>query len=166
MKRFTGRAWVFGDSISTDIISPGGGRGDRLRETCMAAVCPEFPAEVKRGDIIVAGPNFGCGSHRESAITILRDLGVEAVVADSIARIYFRVSVSLAYPAFVVPGVSRIVRTGEIVDVDYDGGVFSNLTTGARVPIAPFAKPIHDIYAAGGLIPLLFDRLEKEQTQK
>jgi 3-isopropylmalate dehydratase small subunit len=155
---FRGRVWKFGDSIDTDVISPGGDRGARLRETTMAAVRPEFSRELKPGDIIVAGRNFGCGSHRETANTILRDSGVAAVAAESLARIFFRVSISLAYPAFNAPGITGIVEDGEELEINYDGGFAMNVKSRARIPLVKYPPSIEEIFRAGGILPLIRQR--------
>jgi 3-isopropylmalate dehydratase small subunit len=157
-----GRVWKFGDSVDTDVISPSGDRGERLRETTMAALRPEFPKEVKPGDILVAGRNFGCGSHRETANTILRDIGVGAIAAESIARIFLRVSISLAYPAFVAKGISGIVNDGDQLKIDYEQGMVLNLNTGASVPLTKYPPSVEKIFNAGGLLPLLKKRYEQE----
>ena len=158
-----GRVWKFGDSVDTDVIAPGGQRGDQLRMTTMAAVRPEFPEKVKPGDILVAGKNFGCGSHRESANTILRDIGVQAVVAESVARIFFRVSIALAYPTFVAPGIARIVEDGDELEIDYEKGVALNVATGKAVQISKFPSSVERIFSAGGLLPLLVGRYKQEK---
>jgi 3-isopropylmalate dehydratase small subunit len=161
MKIIQGRVWKFGDSIDTDIISPGGDRGEHLRETTMTAVRPEFPKEVKPGDIIVAGRNFGCGSHRESANTILRDLGIQAVIAESIARIFLRVSISLAYPTFVAKGIADIVEDGDEMEINYDQGIVLNVKKKTGIQLTKYPPSVEEIYNAGGLLNLLKERYEK-----
>jgi 3-isopropylmalate dehydratase small subunit len=160
-----GRVWKFDDSIDTDVIAPGGERGERLRETTMAAVRPEFPREVKPGDIIVAGRNFGCGSHREEANLILREIGIQAIVAESIARLFFRISVSIAQPIFIAPGITDVVEDQEILEIDYAAGTVKNINTGHAVEIRKFPSSVERIFRAGGMIPLLKQRLEREQGQ-
>jgi len=160
-----GRVWKFGDSIDTDIIAPGGERGellDRLRETTMTAVRPEFPEHVKSGDIIVAGKNFGCGSHREQANLILQKVGVQAVIAESMARLFFRVSISIAFPTFVAPGITKIVKDGDTLEINYASGEVTNIATGATVNIKKFTPSVERIFNAGGMISLLKERYMKE----
>ena len=128
----------------------------------MAAIRPEFPREVKPGDILVAGRNFGCGSHRETANTILRDVGIRAIVAESIARIFFRVSISLAYPTFVAKGISGIVNDGDELEIDYERGLVKNITTGASVALNKYPPSVEEIFSVGGLLPLLKQRYENE----
>lgn len=158
---FTGRVWKFGDSVNTDIISPGGTRGEQLLKTSMAAIRPEFPTEVNHGDIIVAGKNFGCGSHRESANLILKQLGIQAIVAESFARIFYRVGVSIAYPAFIVPMISSIVEDGDTLEINYPKSLIFNKTNGKSIKFDKYPPVIEKIYDAGGLIPELFKRYEQ-----
>ena len=107
-----GRIWKFGDSVDTNIIAPlhvmRKGEIEEIAQHTMAAVRPEFPAQVRPGDIIVAGANFGCGSHREEANRVLEKVGIRAIVAESVARIFLRNSINLAYPTLVAPGVSSL----------------------------------------------------------
>ncbi len=160
-----GRVWKFGDSIDTDIISPGGEKEDRPEETTMTALRPEFPRAVRPGDIVVAGRNFGCGSHRESANTVLRDIGVQAVVAESVARIFFRVSISIAYPTYVAKGVTDIVEDGDELEIDYDAGFVRNPKTGKSVPLNKYPESVEAIFREGGLLELLKRRYAREHKQ-
>ena len=164
MNTIRGKVWKFGDSINTDIISPTesyySGAGESA--TTMAAIRPEFPKEVKPGDIIVAGRNFGCGSHRESANIILREKGVSAIIAESVARLFFRISISLAYPTFAAKGISDIVEDGDTLEINYNEGKAINVSTGKSVSLTKYPPSIEAIFSAGGLLPLLKQRMEKE----
>jgi len=162
MKYFKGRVWKFGDSVDTDIISPGGDKEGWSVHSTMSALRPEFPANVKPGDILVAGKNFGCGSHRESANEVLHDIGISVIVAESVARIFFRVSISLGYPIFIAPGISDIVEDGDELEIDYVKGIARNTKTGQSVKVASFSSSIMEIFEAGGLLPLLKTRYERE----
>lgn len=164
MNFFKGRVWKFGDSVDTDIISPGGDKEGRPHESTMTALRPEFPTAVRPGDIVVAGRNFGCGSHRESANIVLHDLGVSAIVAESVARIFFRVSISLGFPIFVAPGIGAIVEDGEELEIDYQKGVARNTASGREVAIAVYPPSVTEIFEAGGLLPLLKHRYERESV--
>jgi 3-isopropylmalate/(R)-2-methylmalate dehydratase small subunit len=164
-KVIRGRAWIFGDSIDTDVIAPSGDRGDSpeaLRQNTMAAFRPEFAKQVKPGDILVAGRNFGCGSHRSSANSILQEVGLGAIVAESVARIFYRISVSIAFATFAAPGITGIVKDGEELEVDYQAGVVRNPATGASVPIKRFPPSVEAIFEADGILPLVAKRLEQE----
>lgn len=165
-KRIRGRVWKFGDSVDTDVISPGLRAGDnyeQLKKLTMDALRPEFASGVKPGDIVVAGKNFGYGSHREAANTVLRDIGIQAIVAESIARIYFRIGISLGIPTFAALGVTEIVEDGEELEIDAAQGIVRNPRTGKSVNIAKYPLSIERIFKAGGIIPLLIERYQKEQ---
>lgn len=162
MDCFRGRVWKFGDSVDTDIISPGGEKEGDERITTMGALRPEFSRTVKEGDILVAGRNFGCGSHRETANQVLHDVGIRVIVAESVARIFFRVSVSLGYPIYIAPGITDIIEDGEELELDCEQGIVRNIVTGGTVKIAHYPLEIQEIFEAGGLLPLLKKRYESE----
>ncbi len=156
--RFSGRVWKFGEGVSTDhIISV------KYLDTtdpevfaahAMEVVDPEFPNKVERGDIIVAGPNFGCGSSREQAPLALKTLGIRAVVAESFARIFFRNSINIGLPAVECKGIAEAVSEGESITVDLEAG---DVTTpaGDRLSISRYPDRVLKILRAGGLIPML-----------
>jgi 3-isopropylmalate/(R)-2-methylmalate dehydratase small subunit len=146
-----GRVWKFGDSIETDAINPyyRYPTMEELKLHTMEAYRPEFAREVKPGDILVAGRNFGCGSSRPGLV--LREVGIAAVVADSVARLYLRNCISRALPIFLAPGVTGIVADGETLEIDYPRGEVRNPASGARVPLRRFPPLIERIFAAGGL---------------
>jgi 3-isopropylmalate/(R)-2-methylmalate dehydratase small subunit len=158
-----GRAWTVGDSIDTTQLAGGGLVGADPRETlrlnCLRAVRPEFPDQVRPGDLVVAGANFGCGSSRQTAVEALLLSGVAGVVAESIARIFRRNSIALAFPVFVAPGVSTVVSDGDPVTVDYPARLLTNTTTGATCRIEPWSRGVEDVYAGGGLSRVIADRL-------
>ncbi|MFW5816849.1 MAG: 3-isopropylmalate dehydratase, partial [Wenzhouxiangella sp.] len=109
-----GRAWVFGDSIDTDLLAPGPYMRKPLPELathCLEAIAPDFASEVGAGDILVAGDAFGIGSSREQAAQVLLELGIRAVVAKSFARIFYRNALNLGLPAMVCPEIKA--ETGE-----------------------------------------------------
>ena len=163
-KIIKGKVWKFGDSIDTDVIAPNqrAESYEHLKAITMDAVRPEFAGNVKPGDIVVGGKNFGYGSHREAANSVLRDIGVSAIVAESIARIYFRIGISFGMPLFVAPGVTGIVEDGEELEIDSGEGVVRNAKTGKSVNIAQYPESIQAILKAGGIIPLLIQRYQKE----
>ncbi|HUY60989.1 MAG TPA: 3-isopropylmalate dehydratase [Candidatus Dormibacteraeota bacterium] len=153
-----GRAWCFGADISTDMLSPGQyvhhPMAERLRHVLEAAR-PEFAGAVRPGDIVVAGPNFGCGSSRESAPQHLVDLGVVAVVADSLARIFARNAIAVGLPVLACPGISTAVRDGELVAVDVAQG---RVAVGDRQQVLEadrIPEPMLDVLRHGGIEPLL-----------
>jgi 3-isopropylmalate/(R)-2-methylmalate dehydratase small subunit len=167
-KIYQGKAHTFGDSINTDVISPGRWMREGLEVLklhTMEAVRKDFYKDVTPGDIIVAGRNFGCGSHREPANSVMKVLGISAIVADSVARLYFRNGIAMGIPVFSAPGVSKIVNEGDEVQVKVteEAVEVTNITTGAKV----FGKPIPDVMRsvveAGGILALLKAELEREK---
>ena len=109
------RAWVLGDNIDTDVITPGKYMKfgiEEIAQHCLEPVLPEFPKQVKPGDIVVAGRNFGAGSSREQAPAALKHLGVAALIAESFAGLFYRNSLNLGLPALVCAEAKRI-RDGD-----------------------------------------------------
>lgn len=165
-KPMRGRVWKFGDSVDTDVISPNqrAPTHEDLKKITMDALRPEFATGVRPGDILVAGKNFGCGSHRETANSVLRDVGIQAIVAESIARIFFRIGISFAMPTFEVPGVSALVEDGDEIEIDYSKGVVRNPRTGQEIPMVKFPPAIDRVFRAGGITLLLVERYRQEST--
>jgi 3-isopropylmalate/(R)-2-methylmalate dehydratase small subunit len=135
---------------------------ENLRANCLRGVRPEFAERSKSGDILVAGANFGCGSHRQTAVEALQLNGIAAVLAESVARIHMRNSIALALPTFVVPGISSNVEDGDIVEIDYTAGLVRNQRTGSELPFKKFPAAVERIYELGGLTPLIAQKLAEE----
>ncbi|MEE9569059.1 MAG: 3-isopropylmalate dehydratase small subunit [Candidatus Binatia bacterium] len=161
-----GRVWKFGDSVDTNVMAPlhlmRKGETEELAQHTMAALRPEFPAQVRPGDILVAGRNLGCGSHREEANLVLEKVGIRAIVADSVARIFLRTSINLAFPTLVAPGVSALVEDQEELEIDYPNGTIRNLRSGKEIPLSKYPPSVEQIFEAGGILTLLKDRCVKE----
>jgi 3-isopropylmalate/(R)-2-methylmalate dehydratase small subunit len=153
-----GRAWRFGDDISTDALSPGAyavaPAAERARHT-LEAVNPRFAVEVRPGDVVVAGRNFGCGSSRETAPEGLKALGVGCVVAVSFARLFLRNAVAIGLPALPCAGAAAAVGEGDAVEVDLETGTVRNTATGVAAPGQPLPAPMLEMLRAGGIRPLL-----------
>ncbi len=167
-KIMRGRVWKFGDSVDTDVIAPNqrAANFDELKKITMDAYRPEFAKEVKQGDILVGGKSFGFGSHREGANAVLRAVGIQAIVAESIARIFFRIGISFGMPTFVAPGITDIVEDGDELEIDTEAGVVRNPKTGKSVPVAKYPPSIQRIFEAGGIVPLLVQRWKAESGKK
>lgn len=148
---FKGRAWKFGDCLDSGSING-----------VMAGVDPEFHKKVRPGDIIVAGINFGMGSTSEHAPRSLRDVGIAAVVAESISSIYLRTLVNLGLPAIECPTILQIVGEGNELEINLESGVIRNLSNGETRSFAPFSDYAIGILDKGGLIPFLRETLGKE----
>ncbi len=161
-----GRVWKFGDSVDTNIIAPlhfiRKGEIEELAPHTMAALRPDFPEKVRAGDIVVAGTNFGCGSHREEANLVLEKIGIKAIVAESVARIFLRTSINLAYPTLVAPGISSLVQDQEELEIDYPNGRIRNLRSGKEIALPKYPPSVEQIFAAGGILTLLRERCIKE----
>ena len=169
MEILRGRVWLFGDNVDTDVITPGlyvDAPMEEMKKHVLEVLNPRFPKEVKAGDIIVAGKNFGCGSSRETAPDAIKALGIGAVVAESFARIFFRNAISIGLPVLPCPGVSGAFREGEEAGVDVDGAKVTNRSSDRVLQGLPLAKDILDILSRGGTLALLKAMAEKGRSQE
>ncbi|MBI2848483.1 MAG: 3-isopropylmalate dehydratase [Chloroflexi bacterium] len=153
-----GKVWKFGDNISTDLLMPGFSHDiishQERAAYCMRAERPEFAGEVRSGDVIVAGRNFGCGSGRPAARNLMT-LGVGAVIAESFGRLFFRNSVSSGFPVLYCPGVMAAFGEGDVLEADFRTGEVKNLTSGEALRAEPLPDIALRILEAGGVIALL-----------
>ncbi|HZP96239.1 MAG TPA: homoaconitate hydratase [Candidatus Limnocylindria bacterium] len=152
------RAWVFGDDLDTDQIVPGRYAPfmvgeDKYQSYAFCDARPGFAKEVKPGDILVGGENFGCGSSREYAVSALKKLGIGGIVAKSFARIFFRNCINLGIPVLESADAVERVKDGDPVTLDAAAGVLRTPSGDASLrPLAPFAREILD---AGGVVAYL-----------
>lgn len=155
---FIGRAWKYGDNVNTDVIFPGK-YTYTLREPAEWAahaledLDPTFAANVRPGDIIVAGRNWGCGSSREQAVGALKAAGVTAIVAASFARIYFRNAVNNGILPVVCPAAVAAIQPGETVAIDPERCIVR--CTAGDFPFPPLSDSLRAIVAAGGLVEMI-----------
>jgi 3-isopropylmalate dehydratase small subunit len=153
-KSFKGRAWTFGDNVDTDQIIPAEFLvtmdNSALAKHAFEKAEPEFSRKVARGDIVVAGRNFGCGSSREHAPRALMGAGVSCVVAQSFARIFFRNSINIGLP--VVEAKISASR-GDEISVDLEAGVVKNLSTGQTSRFQSYPPFVMMLIEKGGLVP-------------
>ena len=160
-----GKVWKFGDDVDTDIIIPGRYlvlRDEKELAACVMEGCdPEFSKKVNKGDIIVAGKNFGCGSSREHAPIAIKGAGISAVVAESFARIFYRNSINIGLPLIEVKEVSKHISQGDIVDINIDEGILKDLNTNEEFEIKPLPDFMLGIMEEGGLINYLKNHLEE-----
>ena len=149
----SGRVWKFGDNIDTDAIIPGKylvlTEAQDLAKHAFENVRPNFATHVVKGDIIVAGENFGCGSSREHAPLALKET-VSAVIARSFARIFFRNAINIGLP--VVECDTTEMEEGDLLRIDLEAGSIFNETKKQEYPITPFPSFIRNIIEAGGLV--------------
>ena len=159
-------AWVFGDNVDTDVIAPGRYMKygiDEIARHCMEALEPAFAASVRRGDVVVAGRNFGAGSSREQAPEALKHLGVAALIAESYAGLFYRNAINLGLPALVCAQAKRI-RAGDDITVDLDAGRIDNRTSGETLAAEPVPAFLLQIVRDGGLLAHLEKRLRGERA--
>ena len=161
---FKGRTWKFGEDIDTDAIIPARylntSLPEELAKHCMEDADPEFPSKVKKGDIIVAGKNFGCGSSREHAPMAVKAAGVSCVIAVSFARIFYRNSINIGLPIFECEEADKILE-GDIVEVDGDTGRVTDLTRNKVYHAMPYPDFMKEIINAGGLRSFVAERMKK-----
>lgn len=158
-----GKVWKFGDNISTTDITPGEmfmNVSFKPRDIVFAALRPDWKSQVKPGDCIVAGVNFGFGSHRAIANDVMKDLGIGCIVADSIARIYYRNAIATGFPAFACPGVSRMFGEGDELELTVQDGIVKNLTTGRSMGGNPYPPQLLEILENGGMLPAIVARFK------
>jgi 3-isopropylmalate/(R)-2-methylmalate dehydratase small subunit len=150
-----GRAWKFGDNISTDEITPGRYMGLRsnlpeLAKHTLEDARKEFPANVKPGDFVVAGKNFGMGSSREHAPLVIKMCGVTAVLAQSFARIFYRNAINIGLPA-IICDTTKINESDEL-ELRLSAGIIENLTGKTKLTFPPMSSTMNAILSEGGLI--------------
>lgn len=151
-----GKCWKFGDDVNTDEIIPAiylDATDEReMAPHCMEGIDSAFAGNVKPGDIIVAGKNFGCGSSREHAPLAIKACGVQCVVAESFARIFYRNAINIGLRIAECPEAAREADTGDVLDVDFAAGTVVSRTKGKNYTFPPFSPEIQAIIDAGGLI--------------
>lgn len=159
MTEFTGKVWLLGDDIDTDIIIPTEYLAlpgvEDMKKFAFSPLRPELAGQIKEGDIIVAGKNFGCGSSREQAPEIIKQLGVRCVVAKSFARIFFRNAINNGLLLMENKELYDHVAEGEEITVTVGEKISAN---GRDYPIAPLPENLMDILNAGGLVKAMQKR--------
>ena len=162
MSKITGKVWNFGANIDTDVIIAArylnSSDPEHLAKYVMEDADPEFPKKLKKGDIIVAGENFGCGSSREHAPIALKAAGVAAVVAPSFARIFYRNAFNMGLPIFELPE-SLEIKEGEEISINLDKGEITNNTTKKTYKFIPSPPFMQELISSGGLINYAKDEM-------
>ncbi|RXJ82087.1 3-isopropylmalate dehydratase small subunit [Arcobacter sp. F2176] len=166
MSKITGKVWNFGANIDTDIIIAArylnSSDPEHLAKYIMEDADPEFPKKLQKGDIIVAGENFGCGSSREHAPIALKAAGVAAVVAPSFARIFYRNAFNMGLPIFELPE-SLEIKEGEEISIDLDNGEITNNTQNKTYKFTAIPPFMQELIATGGLINYAKAEMNKEK---
>ena len=155
--KFTARVWKFGDNINTDLILPSVAFYLPVKEQLryvFSANRPGWVDEMKPGDIIVGGKNFGMGSSRPAARN-LRMLGIACVAAPSINGLFYRNCVNFALPAMECPGVHEAFEEGDTAEVDFEASIVRNLTRGKTLAARQTPRKLLELVKAGGIYPLL-----------
>lgn len=163
-----GRAWVFGDTIDTDQLAPGGYLKLPIQELathCLERVAPEFAKDVRPGDVVVGGRGFGIGSSREQAAQALLELGVAAVVARSFGGIFYRNALNFGLLALVCPDAGKI-GAGNRIAVDAEKGEVRNLTRGESYACEPVPAHLLQMVRAGGLVAWLERRSKAGSVER
>lgn len=150
-----GKAWKFGDDISTDLIAPGRlfhlrSNLPELAKHVLEDADPEFARKMEKGDFVVGGSNFGCGSSREHAPTIIKLAGVSAVLAKSFARIFYRNAINVGLPVLICD--TDNIDQGDELEVDLENGTVNNKTRGGTLHFTPLPEVMIKILSDGGLL--------------
>ena len=150
-----GKVWKFGNNINTDEIIPAKylvtSDEKELGKHCLEDVKPEFPGRVKKGDIIVAGENFGCGSSREHAALAIKGAGISCVIAKSFARIFLRNCINIGLP-IIEKDILRFCKEGNLLSIDFKEGIIENLSQKKKFTTDKFPEFLQAIIQEGGLM--------------
>lgn len=155
----TGNVFRYGDNVDTDVIIPARHLNTsdpkELAAHCMEDLDPHFLTQVQPGDMIVAQKNFGCGSSREHAPIAIKAAGVSCVIACTFARIFYRNAINIGLPILECPEAAMDIAAGDRVEVDFDSGLITNLTSGHTYQAQPYPEFMQRIIAEGGLVGYL-----------
>ena len=165
MEKAKGTVFKYGDNVDTDVIIPArylnSSDPAELATHCMEDIDKDFIKNVKKGDIIVATKNFGCGSSREHAPIAIKAAGVSCVIAETFARIFYRNSINIGFPILECPEACDRIQNGDVVEVDFATGVITDETTGETFQAAAFPEFIENIIDNGGLLAYLKSKLQE-----
>ena len=154
-----GKVFKYPDNVDTDVIIPARylntSDAKELALHCMEDIDSEFVKNVNKGDIMVAGWNFGCGSSREHAPLVIKTCGTGCVIAKSFARIFYRNAINIGLPILECPEAAEEINAGDEVEVNFDTGIITDKTTGKTYKAQPFPEFIQNIIAKGGLLASL-----------
>ncbi len=164
-----GRVWKYGDNVDTDAIIAARylntSSEAELAAHAMQDLDPSFAGQVKPGDILVAGKNFGCGSSREHAPLALKACGVACIVAESYARIFYRNAINIGLPILECPEAARATLAGQTLEVELASGRIRNLDTGETYHAVAYPPFMLDLIAAGGLVPYTRAQLQQQAAR-
>lgn len=156
MKNAKGIVFKYGDNVDTDVIIPArylnSSDPAELATHCMEDIDKDFVKNVKKGDIMVATKNFGCGSSREHAPIAIKAAGVDCVIAETFARIFYRNAINIGLPIIECPEAAKAIKAGDEVEVDFDSGKIFDLTKGTEYQGQAFPPFMQKIIDAEGLV--------------
>lgn len=159
MMNTKGKVFKYPDNVDTDVIIPARylntSDAQELSKHCMEDIDAEYVKKVSKGDVMVAGWNFGCGSSREHAPLVIKTCGTGCVIAKSFARIFYRNAINIGLPILECPEAADGINAGDEVTVDFDTGVITDITTSKTYKAQPFPEFIQNIISAGGLLKSL-----------
>ena len=151
-----GTAYKYGDNVDTDVIIPARYLAiqDRkeLASHAMEDIDTEFVKKIKKGDLVVGGKNFGCGSSREHAPLVIKESGISCVIAETFARIFYRNAINIGLPIIECAKAAKEIANGDEVEVDFDSGKITDVTTGKVFTGQPFPEFMQKIILSGGLV--------------
>ena len=151
-----GHVFKYGDNVDTDVIIPARylntADANELAKHCMEDIDATFVEKVAKGDIMVAGWNFGCGSSREHAPLVIKVSGISCVIAETFARIFYRNAINIGLPIIECPEAAKNIQDGDEVEVDFDSGIIYNRTSGKQYQGQAFPEFMQKIIKAEGLI--------------
>lgn len=154
-----GQVFKYPDNVDTDVIIPARylntSVASELAKHCMEDIDAEFVNKVNKGDVMVAGWNFGCGSSREHAPLVIKTCGTGCVIAKSFARIFYRNAINIGLAILECEQAAEEIQAGDEVSVDFDTGVITDITTGKTYQAEPFPPFIQNIITKGGLLKSL-----------
>jgi 3-isopropylmalate/(R)-2-methylmalate dehydratase small subunit len=164
--KFTGKTWKFGDNVDTDVIIPARylNTSDpaELAKHCMEDSDKSFAVNVARGDVLVGGANFGCGSSREHAPVAIKAAGISCVVAEFFARIFYRNAFNMGLPIVENVEAAREAQPGDILSVDLATGIIVNETKGKSYQSTPIPPFMMELVNAGGLLEYTAKRMRRD----
>lgn len=160
---YAGNARKVGDHVDTDAIIPARflvtADAAKLGENCMAGLEPDWVKRAAKGDVLVAGRNFGCGSSREHAPLAILGAGMQAVIGHSFARIFYRNAFNMGLPLLEVGDEIEKIGDGDRLEIDMDKGVIKNLDNGAEIAFKPVPESMRRILSCGGLVGYVREKL-------
>lgn len=171
--QYRGKAYKFGDNIDTDIIAPAmtisfgcsdEAEMENVKIHAFEELRKDFWKDITPGSILVAGRNFGFGSHREQATTVIEYMGFSIIIAESLARLYLRNSLAIGFPVIEAPGITEIVEEGDDISVDMENWCITNNSNGKTIRIEPLSDMTMKLLSAGGIIELLKAELKVGET--